>query len=323
MIDTIVSFKSILDLLKAFPNEQTCINHLEKLRWNGNVISPFEASSKVYKCKNNRYKCTATNTYFNVRTNTIFEDTKLPLQKWFMALYIFSSHKKGISSHQLAKDLDITQKSAWFVLHRLRYAFEHPTFKKTVGDSGPTQVDETFIGGKESNKHKSRFAQAVKREAKKITPVSNQGRSTETKTAVVGLVNAGVVIAKVVPNTKSNVLQKFVRDYVKAGSIVVSDEWKGYVTLRKDYTHEPINHSMGQYVREGFHTNSIEGFWSQLKRGVYGIYHHVSPEHLQAYVDEFTLRYNTRTFTAQNRFDLVLGNVAGKRLTYETLINKA
>jgi hypothetical protein len=240
-----------------------------------------------------------------------------------MALYIFSSHKKGISSHQLAKDLDITQKSAWFVLHRLRYTFEHPTFKKVVGDSGPTEVDETFIGGKESNKHKSRFAQAEKREAKKLNPVNNQGRSTETKTAVVGLVQAGSVIAKVVPDTKGKTLQKFVRDYVKAGSIIVSDDWKGYVTLRKDYTHESVNHSMGEYSRDGFNTNSIEGFWSQLKRGVYGIYHHVSPEHLQAYVDEFTLRYNTRTLTAQHRFDLVLGNVAGKRLTYQNLINKA
>src|SRR5205085_8278913 len=110
------------DLIKAFPNEQACINHLEALRWNGNVVSPFDELSKVYKCPKNRYKCRESNKYFNVRTGTIFEDTKLPLQKWFMALYIFSSHKKGISSHQLAIDLAIIQKSARFVLHRLRYA---------------------------------------------------------------------------------------------------------------------------------------------------------------------------------------------------------
>ena len=318
----IATFKSIFDLIKAFPDEQTCINHLEQLRWNGNVVSPFDSTSKVYKCKGNKYRCKNTGKYFNVRTETIFEDTKLPLQKWFMALYIFSSHKKGISSHQLAKDLSITQKTAWFVLHRLRYAFEHPAFKAIVGDSGPTQVDETFIGGKESNKHKSRFALAEKREQKKLHPVKNMGRSTKQKTAVVGMLEGGKVIANVVPNTKAIVLQKFVREYVKSGSVVVTDEWKGYVTLSKDYQHKTVRHSMHQYIYGGYHTNGIENFWSQLKRGVYGIYHHVNPEHLQAYVDEFTLRFNTRTYTTANRFDLILSNIAGKRLTYETLINR-
>lgn len=119
-------FKSIFDLLKTFPTEQTCIDHLEKLRWEGNVVSPFDEDSKVYKCAGNKYKCKNTGKYFNVRTNTIFDNTKIPLQKWFLALYVFSSPKKGISSHQLAKDISVTQKSAWFLLHRLRYAFDHP-----------------------------------------------------------------------------------------------------------------------------------------------------------------------------------------------------
>jgi len=319
----LANFKSIFDLLKAFPDEQTCINHLEQLRWNGNVISPFDTASKVYKCKNNRYKCANTNKYFNVRTETIFEDTKLPLQKWFMALYVFSSHKKGISSHQLAKDLSITQKSAWFVLHRLRYAFDHPAFKALVGDNGPTQIDETFVGGKETNKHKSRYAQKQKEQAKEQDGyVNNQGRSTESKTPVVGLREDGKVIAKVVPDTTSKSLQAFVRANVKPGSTIVTDEYKSYVTLRKDYNHESVRHALGEYARDGFHTNGIENFWSQLKRGVYGIYHHVSPEHLQAYVDEFALRYNTRDNKTQCRFDLILANVAGKRLTYKKLINK-
>jgi hypothetical protein len=115
-------FKSIFDLLKAFPTEQSCIDHLERLQWNGNPVSPFDASSKVYKCAGNKYKCKNTGKYFNVRTGTIFDNTKIPLQKWFMALYVFSSHKKGISSHQLAKDISVTQKTGWFLLHRLRYA---------------------------------------------------------------------------------------------------------------------------------------------------------------------------------------------------------
>lgn len=123
-------FKSIFDLLKAFPTEQSCIDHLENLSWGGNPVSPFDAASKVYKCAGNKYKCKNTGKYFNVRTNTIFDNTKIPLQKWFLALYVFSSHKKGISSHQLAKDISVTQKSAWFLLHRLRYAFDHPNFKR-------------------------------------------------------------------------------------------------------------------------------------------------------------------------------------------------
>jgi len=132
-------FKSIFDLIKAFPTEQSCIDHLERLQWNGEPVSPFDATSKVYKCKDNRYKCKNTGKYFNVRTGTIFDNTKIPLQKWFMALYVFSSHKKGISSHQLAKDISVTQKSAWFLLHRLRYAFDHvysddgtPSFRSMV-----------------------------------------------------------------------------------------------------------------------------------------------------------------------------------------------
>lgn len=123
-------FKSLFDLLKAFPDEKACIGHLEQLQWNGNPVSPFDPTSKVYKCSGGRYKCKNTGKYFNVKVGTIFEDTKIPLQKWFMALYILSSHKKGISSHQLAKDIDVTQKTAWFILHRLRYAFNHPTTKR-------------------------------------------------------------------------------------------------------------------------------------------------------------------------------------------------
>src|ERR1035437_335564 len=138
----LTEFKSIIDLLKAFPDEQSCIDHLTELRWHGNVISPLDPSSTVYKCAGNKYRCKNTGKYFNVRTNSIFDCTRIPLQKWFLALYIFSSHKKGISSHQLAKDITVTQKTAWFILHRLRYAFDHPNFKTTLGHI--TEIDETF-----------------------------------------------------------------------------------------------------------------------------------------------------------------------------------
>lgn len=303
----VFEFKSILDLIKAFPTEQECITHLEQLRWNGNPISPFSETSKVYKCAGNKYKCKETGKYFNVKVGTIFEDTKIPLIKWFMALYIFSSHKKGISSHQLAKDIDVTQKSAWFMLHRLRYAFDHPNFKTTLGDM--VEIDETYVGGEDKNKHAN----------KKIE--GNQGRSTKTKTPVLGMRERnGNVIAQVVPDTKQKTIEPIVFRNVLPGSTVFTDEWHAYNNMNKVYYHGRVNHGAKQFVNAMAHTNGIENFWSHLKRGVDGIYHWVSKDHLQAYVDEFTLRYNSRKLTTNQRFNLVLENVAG-RLTYKELIS--
>lgn len=301
-------FKSIFDLLKAFPTEQSCIDHLEKLRWSGNVVSPFDETSKVYKCAGNKYKCKNSGKYFNVRTNTIFDNTKIPLQKWFLALYVFSSHKKGISSHQLAKDISVTQKSAWFLLHRLRYAFDHPNFKETVGNI--VEIDESGIGGEGYNKH----------ESKKVK--NEEGNTVNTKTSVIGLrERGGNVIAKVVGDRSKSTLLPIVYRNVKPDAIIMTDENLVYKELDENFVHFTVNHSAKEYVNMMAHTNGIENFWSHLKRGIDGIYHQVSSQHLQAYVDEFTLRFNTRKFTTQNRFDLILSDVAGKRLTYNSLIS--
>lgn len=307
----ISEFTSILDLLKAFPNEQSCINHLEKLRWNGNTISPFDESSQVYKCKANRYKCKNTGKYFNVKVGTIFEDTKIPLQKWFLALYIFSSHKKGISSHQLAKDISVTQKSAWFMLHRLRYAFNHPNFKATLANE--VELDETFIGGEEKNKHKHKQTKGT------------QGRSVKTKKPVLGMIErGGNIIAVVVGDTQKNTIQPIVNENVENGSCVFTDEWKAYNGLEKsgkEFKHERVNHGAKEFVNGKAHTNNIESFWSHLKRGIDGIYHWCSIKHLQRYVDEFTYRFNTRKLRTDNRFYLVLSNMEG-RLRYNILTQK-
>ena len=306
-------FKSIADLLQAFPDEAACFAHLEAIRWDGTVVSPFDAESKVYVCATKpgqptRYKCKSTGQYFNVKVGTIFEDTKIPLQKWFMALYILSSHKKGISSHQLAKDIDITQKSAWFVLHRLRYAFDHPNYKAAM--EGVVEVDETYVGGAEGNKHQS-----------KKTP-GNQGRSTKTKKPVLGMVErGGNVSAQVVDDTTKITVQEAIEAQVVPGSTVMTDEYQSYRGLNKAYSHQIVQHSAKQYVNGMAHTNTIEGFWSLLKRGIDGIYHHVSFKHLQRYCDEFTMRYNSRKQGTSQRFYFVLGNVEG-RLTYNTLIAK-
>lgn len=300
-------FKSIFDLLKAFPTEQSCVDHLEKLRWNGDVVSPFDEASKVYKCAGNKYKCKTTGKYFNVRTNTIFDNTKIPLQKWFLALYVFSSHKKGISSHQLAKDISVTQKSAWFLLHRLRYAFDHPNFKQTVGNI--VEIDECGVGGESYNKHSN----------KKLK--NAEGATISSKTSVIGLrERGGNVIAKVIEDRTKETLLPIVYNTVEPNSILMTDELQAYQSLKKDFEHYSVNHSAKQYVNAMAHTNGIENFWSHLKRGIDGIYHSVSKGHLQSYVDEFTLRFNTRKFDTQSRFNLVLTGVANKRLTYQDLI---
>lgn len=300
-------FKSILDLVKAFPTEQDCIEHLEKLRWNGTVVSPFDETSKVYKCSGNRYKCKNTGKYFNVKVGTIFEDTKIPLIKWFMALYIFSSHKKGISSHQLAKDIDVTQKTAWFLLHRLRYAFDHPAFKQALENT--VEIDETYIGGEEKNKH----------EWKKVP--GTQGRSVKTKKPVLGMrQRGGVLIAKVVSDTKQATIEPVIEASIKCNTTVMTDEWQAYNKLNRKFNHERVNHGAKQFVNGMAHTNGVENFWSHLKRGLEGIYHWVSVDHLQSYVDEFSYRFNTRNYTTSQRFNVALENMTG-RLTYKELIS--
>lgn len=302
-------FKSILDLLKAFPTEQSCINHLEKLMWDGNPVSPFDSTSKVYKCAGIKYKCKNTGKYFNVRTGTIFDNTKIPLQKWFLALYVFSSHKKGISSHQLAKDISVTQKSAWFMLHRLRYAFDHPNFKAAL--SSMVEVDETYVGGKMKNKHS-----AVR--AKKH---SDNDSHVDNKVCVMGYMERESTLKMEVRNEEKT-LKQHVQENVNPEAFIITDGANAYKGLDKMFEgHEIVNHLENEYVRGCFHTNTIEGAFGLFKRMVIGIYHQMSHKHLQSYVDEFTLRYNTRKFGTQSRFNLVLSSVAGKKLTYENLIN--
>jgi transposase-like protein len=302
-------FKSIFDLLKAFPTEQSCIDHLERLSWNGNPVSPFDAGSKVYKCAGNKYKCKNTGKYFNVRTNTIFDNTKIPLQKWFLALYVFSSHKKGISSHQLAKDITVTQKSAWFLLHRLRYAFDHPNFKAAVG--GIVEIDEAGIGGQSYYKH-----------ANKKTK-NDEGATISGKTSVIGMrERGGNVKAMVISDRTKETLLPIIYENVKPDAILMTDELLAYNSLSKRYEHHSVNHSAKQFVNAMAHTNGIENFWSHLKRGIDGIYHSISKEHLQSYVDEFVLRFNSRKFGTQQRFDFVLSAISNKRLKYQDLIIK-
>jgi transposase-like protein len=303
MINT--NFSTIIELVNAFPDEQSCVDHLKKLRWNGNVVSPFSKTSKVYKCANNRYRCKNTGKYFNVKTATLFDNTKVKLQKWFLAIWLVTSHKKGISSIQLSKDIGVTQKTAWFMLQRIRNCFG---FDNNNDLSNEVEVDETYIGGKNKNRHN----------IKKVK--ESRGRSSKDKVPVLGMIERGGKLnAKLVEDVTVRTLTNEIVGYV-SNATVYSDEWLGYNALKRIYDHQFIKHSQYQYVNGRIHTNTIEGFWSILKRGIVGIYHFTSVKHLQKYVDEFVFRYNTRNHDEQTRFNLLFVNIEHK-LTYKELIN--
>ena len=302
-----LKFKSLPQLLNHFKDEKTCTDYLASMRWDGNVCCPHCGNDKVYTTDRG-YKCADKTCHkkFSVTVGTVFEGSKIKLSLWFAAVYLATAHKKGISSLQLSRDLGVTQKTAWFMLHRIR---EMLNINAPELLSGTTQVDETFIGGKNKNRHSD----------KKVE--NSQGRSVKDKTPVFGMLNNGQVQTEVVKDTKASTLKPIIYSMVQKGSIVVSDEWNAYNGLNKDFKHEVLKHNENEFVKGGFHTNSIEGFWSLLKRGIFGIYHSVSPKHLDRYCDEFSYRYNTRTIADTDRFSESLKQVEGK-LTYKMLIQK-
>ncbi len=305
-------FKSIIDLVRTFDTEQKCIDYLQQLRWADGIISPFDSTSKVYSCAGNKFKCKNTGKYFNVRTGTMFDDTKMPLQKWFMGIYIVASHKKGISSHQLARDLGITQKSAWFMLHRIRYTLGLDNDNNTDTIETIAEVDETFIGGKRTNMH-----------TKKRKELSKLGGGYMHMTPVFGILKrGGNIVAMKVSEVNKETLKPIIIENVGKDATIVSDSFGGYSGLKDSFNkHKIVSHSTGEYTKGIYHTNTLEGFWSLLKRGIVGIYHFVSPKHLDQYVTEFAYRYNTRAMTDSHRFALVLAN-SNNKIKYSKLISK-
>jgi len=305
-IKALMKFKSLIELFDTFKTEEQCREYLIQQRWNGKPACPHCGyAEKAYKIENGkRFKCGNKECYkkYSVTVGTFFENSNIELRTWFAAMYLITAHKKGISSHQLAKDLNIHQKTAWFMLHRIRgmVSGQAPDMLKEE-----VQVDETFVGGKDKNRHASK----------------KKGHADE-KTMVFGaLETGGKVRTKVIPNVSGKSLQSAVREFVHEGSIMVSDDARGYAGVKHSYAHVVVNHSGGQYVNGAFHTNGIENFWSLFKRGIIGIYHQVSPEHLQAYADEFAYRYNTRKVNDQERLATVLTHTEG-RLKYKDLIAK-
>lgn len=298
---------NVIELFKKFPDEESARKHFEKLRWGDSVQCPHCNSTDIHECKNHRpmpYRCRKCRKHFSVRTGTVLEESRLPLQKWILAVYMIALSRKGISSVQMAKQLGVTQKTAWFLAQRIREAwkFNHDDDKLR----GEVEVDETFIGGKEKNKHASK-----KR---------NQGRGSSGKEIVVGVIQRnGKIVAEHVKSVSSKTLHGFITRHVEAGSTVYTDTFKSYHGLDKRYSHESVNHSGGEYVRGNIHTNRIESFWAVLKRGYYGVFHFISPKHLQRYLCEFTYRTNTAKYDVLNFIDETFQRMSGKHLSYQQL----
>jgi transposase-like protein len=268
---------------KQFPDEAACRKFLEERRWGNTPECPHCGNKqKIYRYKDDKlFKCAQCNKQFKVTTGTIYENSNIPLQKWFLTFYLSALTKKGISSIELSKIIGVTQKTAWYLLQKIRTMLEQQDSKNQL--RGTVEIDETYVGGKKK--------------------WGKRGRGSENKTPVFGAVQRkGRLVITPVENVKRKTLVPIIHDRVKKGSHINSDEWRAYTKLCENYIHDVVNHASKEYVRDDVHTNTIEGAWSHLKRIIVGIYHRPSKEHLSKYCAEFQFNYNTRNDSPDKKF---------------------
>jgi transposase-like protein len=304
-------FKSILELTKVFPDERSAHEYLAAQRWSDGVIEcPHCEHDRAYVFKDGiRYKCCKCKKKFTAKTGTIMEASNLPSIKWIFAIYLVT-HKKGISSVQLAKDLSVTQRTAWFLLHRIRTAFGNEPDKKELLD-GTIELDETFVGGKNKNRHYS----------KRVKYREETGRTYPDKTPVFGMYcrETKSIRAFVLSKTQLKHINRAITYNINFSATLMTDDWIGYRGIDAIYKRHYIEHSKWTYVDGDITTNRIENFWSHLKRGLHGTYIHVTPKHLNKYVQEFVFRFNYRNLDASEQFECVVKNMRC-RLKYKDLI---
>lgn len=297
---------STAELFRMFPDQETARTYLESRLWpNGVKCRTCGDGARITTRKDGYYRCNACKEDFTVRTGTIFERSHVPLHKWLYAMYLLVTSRKGISSLQLSKEIGITQKSAWFVLQRLREACGNdPTML-----GGLVEIDETYVGAKEAGKHESKKLKA--------------GRGAIGKVAVLGMrERGGRTLAAPVPAVDVRTLHQAIHSAIEVGSTLNTDEHGGYRGLDGlFFKHETINHKRGEYVRAGVSTNGIESVWALLKRGLHGVYHHASRKHLGRYVNEFTFRLNDGNVKRHtlDRLNSMIVATAGRRITYKAL----